>query len=31
VEIKKALQRLNPDAAKDFVELFLGDLAEDEE
>jgi plasmid maintenance system antidote protein VapI len=31
VEIKKALQRLNPDAAKDFVELFLGDSTKDEE
>jgi len=30
VEIKQALQQLNPEAAKAFVELYLGDGAEEE-
>ncbi|WP_448596355.1 helix-turn-helix domain-containing protein [Thermoleptolyngbya sp.] len=28
VEITKALKQLNPDAARDFVHLYLGDLLE---
>jgi plasmid maintenance system antidote protein VapI len=30
-EIKEALKTLNPEAAKMFVELYLGDVVEDEE
>lgn len=30
VEITKALQQLNPDAARAFVQLYLGDILEDE-
>lgn len=29
-EITKALKQLNPDAARDFVQLYLGDILEDE-
>ncbi|GAB4151755.1 MAG: hypothetical protein Fur0046_31120 [Cyanobacteria bacterium J069] len=30
VEITKALKQLNPDAARDFVQLYLGDILEDD-
>ncbi|HIK40372.1 helix-turn-helix transcriptional regulator [Thermoleptolyngbya sp. M55_K2018_002] len=30
VEITKALQQLNPDAARAFVQLYLGDILEGE-
>jgi transcriptional regulator with XRE-family HTH domain len=30
VEITKALKQLNPDAARAFVQLYLGDILEDE-
>jgi transcriptional regulator with XRE-family HTH domain len=31
VEITKALKQMNPDAAKDFVQLYLGNILQDEE
>ena len=30
-EIVDVLRTINPDAAKDFIELYLGDLIEDED
>jgi plasmid maintenance system antidote protein VapI len=31
VEITKSLKEINPDAAKEFVKLYLGDIVEDKE
>jgi transcriptional regulator with XRE-family HTH domain len=31
VEITKALKQINPDAAREFVQLYLGNLLEDPE
>lgn len=31
VEIVKALKAMNPDAAKEFVQLYLGDIVEGKE
>ncbi len=31
IEIRDALQQINPEAAKEFIRLYLGESAEDEE
>jgi hypothetical protein len=31
IEIRDALQQINPEAAKEFIRLYLGETAEDEE
>ncbi len=31
LEIGKALRKIDPDAAKEFIRLYLGDLLDDEE
>jgi transcriptional regulator with XRE-family HTH domain len=31
IEIRNALQKINPEAAEEFIRLYLGETAEDEE
>ena len=31
IEIRNALQKINPEAAEEFIRLYLGEKAEDEE
>jgi len=31
IEIRNALQKIHPEAAKEFIRLYLGEKAEDEE
>ncbi len=31
IEIRDALQKINPEAAREFIRLYLGELIEDEE
>ncbi len=31
IEIRNALQKINPEAAEEFIRLYLGENAEDEE
>jgi transcriptional regulator with XRE-family HTH domain len=31
IEIRNALQKINPEAAEEFIKLYLGEKAEDEE
>jgi len=31
IEIRDALQKINPEAAEEFIRLYLGEKAEDEE
>jgi hypothetical protein len=31
IEIRNALQKINPEAAEKFIRLYLGENAEDEE
>ena len=31
LEIREGLQQINPEAAKEFIRLYLGETAEDEE
>jgi transcriptional regulator with XRE-family HTH domain len=31
IEIRNALQKINPEAAEEFIRLYLGELIEDEE
>jgi transcriptional regulator with XRE-family HTH domain len=31
LEIRDALKKINPDAAQDFIRLYLGDIDKDEE
>lgn len=31
IEIRDALQKINPEAAKEFIRLYLGESGEDEE